>query len=130
MDQFVKFSFVAALIVSNIACSMPPSGRGEAVTAPAAVTPSPAATPVVPAAPAAARVEAPAPTSEPVVPATPVPTTPSTQREQILSVAAQSACATHVFRDRGRAPSGYIKGVALTYAKSYCELKRGAATAV
>jgi hypothetical protein len=52
------------------------------------------------------------------------------QREQILSVATQSSCATHFFRDRGRAPIGYIKGVALTYAKSYCELKRGEETAV
>jgi hypothetical protein len=52
------------------------------------------------------------------------------QREQILSVAAKSSCATHFFSNRGRAPIGYVKGVALTYAKSYCELKCGEETAV
>jgi hypothetical protein len=49
---------------------------------------------------------------------------------QIASIAAGSSCAARNWRDRGRAPVGYIKGMALVYAKSYCELRRGTGTAV
>ena len=43
--------------------------------------------------------------------------------EQIKSIAASSSCASYSWAGRGKAPSGYIKGMALTYARSYCRLK-------
>lgn len=49
--------------------------------------------------------------------------------KRITDIAAGSACARRVWRNRGRAPVGYIKGVALTYAKSFCESKSSAETA-
>ncbi len=42
---------------------------------------------------------------------------------QIQSIAASSSCASYSFSGRGRAPLAYIKGMALTFAKSYCRLK-------
>lgn len=42
---------------------------------------------------------------------------------QIQNIAADSSCASHSFSSRGRAPLAYIKGMALTFAKSYCRLK-------
>lgn len=44
--------------------------------------------------------------------------------EQIKTIAARCPCAKHQWNERGKAPVGYIKGVALTYAKSYYELKK------
>lgn len=40
------------------------------------------------------------------------------------SIASSSACASRSFRNRGRAPAGYIKGVALTYARAVCNPTR------
>lgn len=48
---------------------------------------------------------------------------------RIAEIAARSACARHVWRNRGRAPVGYIKGVAQVYAKSFCESRASAETA-
>lgn len=42
---------------------------------------------------------------------------------QIQTMAASSSCASYSFAGRGRAPVAYIKGMALTFAKSYCRLK-------
>ncbi len=42
---------------------------------------------------------------------------------QVPLVAAQSAIASHNWNDRGVAPLGYIKGMALVYARVYCKLK-------
>ena len=130
MRRFFKSSCLAALLASNMACLTTHSGRGEAETTSAIGASSWTATPSAPAAPATARAEAPSAISERVVLAAAATKIPPTQRGQMLSAAVKSSCATHVFRDRGRAPIGYIKGVALTYAKSYCELKRGQQTAV
>ncbi|MBY0415591.1 MAG: hypothetical protein K2Q18_15565 [Bdellovibrionales bacterium] len=43
--------------------------------------------------------------------------------DQIRSIASQSSCASYSWKGRGKAPSGYIQGMALTYARSYCRLK-------
>jgi hypothetical protein len=48
---------------------------------------------------------------------------------RIAGIAARSACARHVWLKRGRAPVGYIKGVAQVYAKSFCESRGSAETA-
>lgn len=41
---------------------------------------------------------------------------------KILTVAGNSSCASYSWKDRGRAPKGYIKGIALSYARSLCRL--------
>lgn len=40
-----------------------------------------------------------------------------------LEAAVQSECGQHVWKQRGRAPSGFIKGMAAGYAKSWCEAR-------
>src|SRR5437588_7069198 len=44
-------------------------------------------------------------------------------RDKIIQVAAGSQIAGYKWRDRGVAPPGYIKGMALVYARVYCKLK-------
>lgn len=74
----------------------------------------------------------------PKVPPTPTPTTPKPPVpvptptppnvpvgpyvDQISELAATSACANYSWKNRGRAPAGYIKGVALSFARSLCRL--------
>lgn len=65
----------------------------------------------------------------------PTPTTPTTTApspaqpasgvyiDQIKQIAANSSCSSYSWKDRGRAPSGYIKGMALTYGRSLCRAK-------
>ena len=43
--------------------------------------------------------------------------------DQVKSIASSSTCAGYSWASRGKAPAGYIKGMALTYARSYCRLK-------
>jgi hypothetical protein len=50
--------------------------------------------------------------------------------QRIAEIAARSACARHNWTDRGFAPVGYIKGMALMYAKSLCESRGSAGPAV
>lgn len=61
-------------------------------------------------------------------------TTPSKATYQddrrITDIVARSACARNRWGNRGVAPVGYIKGVALTYAKSFCESRGAAAGAI
>ena len=45
--------------------------------------------------------------------------------DQITQIAAQSAIARYSWKDRGVAPKGYIKGMALVYARVYCKLGAG-----
>lgn len=52
--------------------------------------------------------------------------TVSPDDQRITDIAANSDCTKHRWNQRGRAPVGYIKGMALTYAKSFCE-SRGSA---
>jgi hypothetical protein len=49
--------------------------------------------------------------------------------DQIIQIAADSSIARHHWKDRGTAPAGYIKGIALVYARVYCKLKAGDAAA-
>jgi hypothetical protein len=44
----------------------------------------------------------------------------------IKSLAGSSSCAAYSWKNRGRAPVGYIKGVALSFARSLCRLKTSA----
>jgi TIR domain len=48
----------------------------------------------------------------------------------IMAIAAQSAIARYSWRDRGVAPAGYIKGMALVYARVYRKLQAGNAVAI
>ena len=49
--------------------------------------------------------------------------------DQITQIAAQSEIAHYFWKDRGIAPKGYIKGMALVYARVYCKLGTGDAAA-
>jgi hypothetical protein len=60
------------------------------------------------------------------VPTKPVETTPSQGGpyiDQIKLLVSSSSCVSTSWTGRGRAPAGYIKGVALSYARSLCRLK-------
>lgn len=73
--------------------------------------------------------------STPTPPTTPTtPTNPTTPTEppvvidgpivdQITTIAAASTCANYSWKNRGKAPKGYMKGMALTYARSFCRFK-------
>lgn len=50
-------------------------------------------------------------------------------RQSITDLAANSAAARYRWPGRGVAPRGYLKGMALTYARAYCKLKGGDAAA-
>src|SRR4051812_31472759 len=50
--------------------------------------------------------------------------------QRIADIAARSACARHRWNDRGFAPVGYIKGMAIMYAKSFCDSRGSASPAV
>jgi len=69
----------------------------------------------------------------PVVPpaaAAPVPAPPVSSIDQITQMAGASAIAHFNWKDRGKAPQGYIKGMALAYGRVYCNFKAGDATAL
>jgi hypothetical protein len=55
-----------------------------------------------------------------VQPSRPLPTA---QRAWIADQASQSACTAASWSQRGKAPVGYVPGMALTYARSLCRLK-------
>jgi hypothetical protein len=50
--------------------------------------------------------------------------------QPLLELAQASAIATHHWADRGVAPRGYIKGMALVYARVYCHCQAGEAAAL
>lgn len=50
--------------------------------------------------------------------------------EQITQIAAGSDLAHFSFKDRGVAPAGFIKGMAVVYARVFCKLKAGDAAAI
>jgi hypothetical protein len=56
----------------------------------------------------------------------PPPTNPEKTfyTSQINDLAAKSSCATTSWANRGRSPAGYIKGMALSYARSLCRIKK------
>ncbi len=55
---------------------------------------------------------------------------PALTLQQIMQAAAQSKIATHRWKDRGKAPIGYLKGMALVYARVYKKLLDGDAAAL
>jgi hypothetical protein len=50
--------------------------------------------------------------------------------DQITQMAGSSSVTGFSWKDRGKAPAGYIKGMALAYGRVYCKLKAGDAAAV
>ena len=58
-----------------------------------------------------------------------VPPAPAGPLDPILQAAAGSAIAGYAWKDRGVAPIGYIKGMALVYGRVYCKFKAGDACA-
>lgn len=50
--------------------------------------------------------------------------------DQITQLAGASALAGFAWKDRGKAPAGYIKGMALVYGRVYCKFKAGDAAAL
>lgn len=67
--------------------------------------------------------EVPTPLPSPVAP-------PKDTRAEILKIADSSACASYSWKNRGRAPAGYIRGMALAYARALKGSKGLAAQAV
>src|SRR4051812_49648260 len=55
---------------------------------------------------------------------------PADAISRISRVASASAIASYRWADRGKAPAGYIKGMAVSYAKVYHDLGAGNANAV
>jgi hypothetical protein len=43
----------------------------------------------------------------------------------LSNIASKSSCASYSWKNRGRAPAGYINGMALTFAKSLCDQRAG-----
>lgn len=56
-------------------------------------------------------------------------TTASQPTDKIIQIAATSDIARFSWKDRGVAPAGYIKGMALVYSRVYCKLKKSDAAA-
>jgi hypothetical protein len=50
--------------------------------------------------------------------------------DKILQIASTSAIASYSWKSRGVAPRGYIKGMAMAFARVYCRLKQGDAAAL
>lgn len=81
-----------------------------------------------------ARRPKPAPT--PAITPKPIPTPtkspvvigPTPYADQIKELASISTCANYNWKNRGTAPIGYVKGMALSFARSYCRLKKTNAT--
>lgn len=48
--------------------------------------------------------------------------------QEIKDLAERSSCIRYAWKDRGQAPAGYIKGVALSFARSLCRIKVSSAT--
>jgi hypothetical protein len=75
--------------------------------------------------PAPQPLPLPSPTATAVVIPTPTSTPGrSAAREDIERVAAGSSCAAVNFRDRGRAPKGFMRGMGLMYARAVCHRDR------
>lgn len=45
--------------------------------------------------------------------------------QKIKELASNSACAAYSWKNRGRAPAGYIEGMALSFGRNLCRLERG-----
>jgi hypothetical protein len=54
-----------------------------------------------------------------------IPTSPDSQYvEYIKELAGKSQCLKYSWKNRGRAPAGFVKGVALSFARSLCRYKK------
>ncbi len=79
--------------------------------------------------PTPAPTPAPTPTT-PIAKPTPAPKPPVSAPvggpyvDQIKELVKGSSCANYSWKSRGRAPLGYVKGVALSFARSICRLKK------
>lgn len=73
----------------------------------------------------------PKPPSSPSNPSNPSnPTNPSKPDaaaivSDITQIASSSSCAAYTWQNRGRAPAGYMQGMAVTFAKSLCRQRQG-----
>lgn len=63
------------------------------------------------------------PTPTPTPPVTTTPEPMGAYIDQITDLAASSSCVSYSWKNRGRAPAGYIKGMALSFARGVCRLK-------
>lgn len=95
-----------------------PEKKAEAVTPPNALPPPASVIPV----PAPAPIVIPAPPIE--KPVLSSPTTAADYFKDIQDLAAGSRCAVYSWKDQGQAPVGFIKGIALVYARSVCNKTR------
>lgn len=66
---------------------------------------------------------APTPTPNPTPPSPGIPPQSGVYIDSIKTIAGNSACAKVSWSGRGTAPVGYIKGMALSYARSVCRLQ-------
>jgi SH3 domain-containing protein len=55
---------------------------------------------------------------------------PASVLNEILQIASTSAIATYNWKNRGVAPRGYIKGMAMVFGRVYCRLKEGDSAAL
>lgn len=106
---------------------VPPTPEKTPVSQP---TPSPIARPT----PAPTPKPIPAPPTTPIAKPTPAPMPPASAPvggpyvDQVKELVAGSSCANYSWKSRGRAPLGYVKGVALSFARSLCRLKKSEQT--
>lgn len=70
------------------------------------------------------------PAKSPAVKDSPSLPSSSVSLKELTSIAGGSSCAKYSWTGRGKAPAGYIKGMALTYAKAVCHLADSANTIV
>lgn len=76
------------------------------------------------------KVEVVQPAPKPTPVPTPVPEAPSRPApvsggiDKIKAIASGSACSRYSFKERGKAPAAYMKGMAVVYAKSLCSKDR------
>ena len=79
--------------------------------------------------PLTTQTPTPAPTTQvpgpvPTPPIVPPTTSKGVYVDQIKTLASNSSCTSYSWSARGKAPSGYIKGVSLSFARSLCRLKK------
>lgn len=126
-NKLVILSFVTLSLSTQVHAMGARRPRTGNTTPPTRVPPAPTKVPV----PTPSPVPVPTPKPVPVPTPTPTPVPPTTSGpvggpyvDQIKELAGSSSCASYSFKNRGKAPAGYIKGVALSFARSLCRLKK------
>lgn len=99
MKQFSRKVFLSAVLLSVMSSQV--YGMGARRPKPPTPTPSPPSTPPTPPLP---------------------PTSTGPYVDQIRDLVGSSSCSSYSWKNRGRAPAGYIKGVALSFARSLCRM--------